>query len=183
MKSQRKAMAEKLIVLYYASVFEKGKMRDNPNVPRLHSKKLKELSPTERRHFLRTADNVLQLEADPREYMIAQFQAFAEHSAAVQRFMLPMPHQLHTLAAVVRYQRYKGQQDMRDMRKAPNAQVNKATRAFFREERRLAGLVRMNRCTPDDVLTEKPEEFTKDFLKAKGVWHIVKDTYQDRSEL
>ena len=178
-KELRKDLAEQIIKLYYASVFQKGKLRENPNVPRVHSKKLKELSPTERKHFLKTAEVVALMKAEPREYVIAQFQAFSEYGNAIGRYILPMPHQLHTLAATVRYQRYKGQQEMRKSREAPVTE--KVTKGFFREERRLSGLARMNRCTPDDVLTEKPEEFSKEFLKAKGVWPLVKDVYAERS--
>lgn len=180
-KKERKNLAETLIVLYYAYVFAQGKLRNNPNVPRLHAKSLKSLSASERKHFLNAADACHQLEADPRDFMLAQFQAFAEYSQHINKFMLPMPHQLSTLAALVRYQRYMGQQEMRVARKAPKVDRTTTKASHFREERRLLGLVRMNRCTPDDVLTGKPEEFSKEFLKHKGVWKLVRDVWIERT--
>ena len=141
----RAKLASAIVSLYYASIFSKGVERDYAT-KRRHQKSLKELTPTERKHFLATAEVVRDLDADPREYVIAQFQAFAEYSAFAGRYLLPMPHQMHTLAAVVRYQRYKGQQELRETRTAPIA--DKATDAFFREERKLSGLVRMTRRMP-----------------------------------
>lgn len=175
---KKRAIAEKLLRLYYANIFAKSEERGY-TTNRRHQKTLADLSDTERRHFILTAKQVKLVGADPREYIIAQFQAFKEYSQVFGKFVYPMPHQLASIAALARYERYKGQQELRSARKAPV--VTSTSSGFFSEERRLAGLVRAMRSTPDDVLTTMPEEFTRAFLQHMKVWPVVEQLWNERA--
>lgn len=141
---------------------------------------LEDLSKTERAAFLRAATTVYYMGADPKEFVTAQFQAWEGYSQAFGRYVLPHPSTLATLGAQARYVTYAQQKKDRIARKSPIKE--KALKGHYREDRKLAGLVKYMRMPPEDILTQRPEEFTPDFLRAKGVWKIVKLLFGERTQ-
>jgi len=131
-----------------------------------------------KRAFRNAAAAAMQVGAEPREYVVAQFQRWAEISQWKGKTLLPMPTHLASLGAQARYIQFKLQKAARTDR-APKAS-DSAHREFFREERKLKGLVRMLRNTPEDVLAESPEEFSREFLEHKMVWPLVQVRWQER---
>lgn len=139
---------------------------------------LEDMSKSERAAFMRAATTVYYMDADPKEYVTAQFQAWAGYSQALGKYILPHPSTLATLGGQARYLTYKHQQQEREDRGSPIKE--KMLGEHTREERKLSGLVKIMRKPPEDVLTSRPEEFTKSFLKAKRIWSVVKDLWLER---
>ena len=93
--------------------------------------------------------------------------------------MIPSPYQLGTLAAEVRFRQYKAREDERLSRVDDDDDQDEEQR-WYVEERKLRGYARMQRRDPAEVLTEQPEQFSRDFLKHKGVWDLVQDLWEER---
>lgn len=125
--------------------------------------------------FIAAAESCLSVDANPKAYVVAQFKAFAEYSQFFKKRMFPQPTQLAGLGAQARYLKYKAQQEDSAARKPTDDQ--KQVKTFYREERRLKGLSRMLRLTPEEVLTSRPKEFSKEFLQTQNVWPLVRRQY------
>lgn len=130
------------------------------------------------KHFRRAARYCAQLEADPHEYVAAQFSRMEEMSSHLGRVVIPTPAHISTLAAQVRYVEYKRQKAERRDR----AVAKPDDRSWYREERKLRGLARVMRKGEDDVLAERPEEFSREFLEHRGIWDLVREDWEERVE-
>lgn len=172
----RKKLARRLARLYYASLMAASSRTFIRH--KRHQISLEELTQNDRRAFLKAADTVVSIGAQPKDYIVAQFQAFAAYTKHTGRYLLPKTNQLWSMQAIYRYQQYMGQREMTEARRAPTANMQ---RSFFRDERKLAGLVRHTRQLPEDVLTTYPEEFSKEFLRARGLWPLVAKEWHARS--
>lgn len=172
----RKRIAKKLARAYQAHVMQVS-MLNRTNGRRTHTK-FADLGETDRKHFLKCADVCIAVDAKPKDYIIAQFKAFQRYSTFAGRVLMPMPSQLHSLGAQLRYAQFCQEEHEHQARSANVAE--KAVQGHYREDRKLAGLVRITRMNPEDILTERPEEFSPAYLKAKGVWNLVEDIYHER---
>ena len=138
-----------------------------------------DLHVSDRRHFIAAARICLDEGADPREFIVAQFAMWREASAYHKKLLWPMPMHIGKLAARVRYLQYKAREEVHASR-VMDVEEQDEERRWFVEERNLKSLARMQRKDPVDVLTEQPEEFSRDFLKYKGVWELVSDVWDER---
>lgn len=172
----KQAAAE--MAMYFYEALRTSRKLDRLCGAILHPPVWGDLNGVERRAFRRAAEAALRLGANPREYVIAQFQSFAGFSQHLGRVVLPTPHCLATVAAQARYTQYKLSQEARAQRQAPLEPEHKVT--YYRDERKLKGLARMHRIPPEDILTEQPEEFSQEFLKNRGVWPLVQNLWHER---
>ena len=132
---------------------------------------------TARRMFMRAATFCLAIDADPVEYVTAQFARFSELTKYLGKTVLPQPAHIASVGGQVRYLEHKRRKAERADRKAlPESEHKK----WYREERKLRGLVKMLRVTEEDILADRPEEFSQEFLEHRGVWHLVKDLRSER---
>lgn len=177
--SDRRRVAEQLCSLYHDAL--RTTVSQTAGAPvRLVSRDLDSVDATSRRSFLKAATSCIELGADPREFVVAQFSAFRNASAYHKKFLLPQPSMFASLGARVRYLQFKATSTTRLARRPPEAEDRNARRRFFVEERELKGLARMQRRDPSDVLTETPERFSREFLEHKGVWDVVRDIWEER---
>lgn len=174
-EERRLLMARSLCSLYHQAL--RGAVLDFTKAARLMPiRKLGQVDKTARRCFYKAADICLQLEAEPLDYITAQFKRFSEISEFKKKQLLPQPQHLGSLGAQVRYLEYMQRKEERFTRQLPTVQIG-ATDA--REERKLKGLARITRMLPEDVLTSRPEEFSKEFLMQKGVWELVRKAWME----
>lgn len=129
--------------------------------------------------FLAAASICIDTNADARDFIVAQFAMLAAAGAYHGKVMVPTPYQLGTLAAHARYLQYMAREAERLARVDDDEERDEKQR-WFVEERKLRGYSRMQRRDPVEVLTEQPEQFSRDFLKHKGVWHVVRDLWDER---
>lgn len=135
-----------------------------------------------REAFLAAATAAIELGADAREYVVAQFARWREASAFHRKFLLPAPHHMGTLAARVRYLQHKTTVEVRRSRVVTLGDDEQDDhRRFYVEERQLKGLARVRRVDPADVLADQPERFSREFLIRKGVFHVVQDLWYERT--
>lgn len=179
-KSEKRLVAEQLCVLYYEAIRnETSRVLSREKKRGLQSKKLSDVDSSARRSFIEAAAACIELEADPREYVVAQFAAWRDSSAFHGKVIWASPQQMSTLAARVRYLQHQAREKIRMSRIGKNEDQDE-NRRWYVEERRLRGLARMQRRDALDVLTEQPEQFSRDFLKHKGVWDVVQDLWEER---
>lgn len=93
--------------------------------------------------------------------------------------IVPQPAQLFGLNAQARYVSWKQGRDDDASRQADQFEAS-VRGSFTLDERKLKSLTKVLRATESDVLVERPEEFTRGFLKAQGVWELVEDRYNER---
>lgn len=146
---------------------------------RMPSHTLDEVDKSSRRAFLQAATACIELDADVREYVVAQFAKWRDASAYHKKFLIPSPQHMGTLAARVRYLQHKADSETRQAR-VMTMDVQEDRKRFFVEERQLRGLARVQRRDPVDVVTEQPEQFSREFLEHKGVWDVVCDIWEER---
>jgi hypothetical protein len=178
-KSEKREIAEQLCVLYHEAVRNAVSVLSATVGGGMPSRKLDDLDKTARRAFMQTAQACIDLKAEPREFIVAQFAMWRSASAYHKKLLLPQPPNLASLAARVRYLQHKANAEIRISRK-PQPEEGDGKNRFFTEERHLRGLARMQRRDPVEVLTEQPEQFSSDFLRHKGVWDVVQDLWEDR---
>lgn len=142
---------------------------------------LDDVDESSRRAFRAAAAACIDLGAEPREYVAAQFAKWREASAYHNKFMLPTPQHMGTVAARVRYLQHKASDDLRRSRVAVIDDQEDRAR-FYVENRTLRGLARVQRRDPADVLAGEPERFSRAFLEHKGVWAAVKDLWEERCQ-
>ena len=135
-----------------------------------------DLTKTARDHFLRAAKSCAKIKAKPRDYIMAQFDAFSRMSRGMRRVMMPQPNMIFGLKAQTRYLEWQSTQER--IRRYDSDTVTPADRKFFREERKLAAWSKRARIPAADILVEYPTEFTQLFLVHKGVWEKVEDKYE-----
>jgi hypothetical protein len=131
-------------------------------------------------HLLKTARIVIENEYDPRQYLKAQFEYFAEIFKDI-----PLPTQLHTSNAIDRYIRYAGKQRVSvENKRIREANVPKqSTNARSKErmkywEQRIALLSRPRGGTDRDALLAHCTSIPADVLVAKGVWDEVREQWE-----
>ncbi len=181
-KSEKRLVAEQLCVLYHEAIRnETSRVLSREKKRGLHVRKLDDLDSSARRAFLSAAGFCVENDVDVREYVAAQFSAWRDASAFHGRVMWASPQQMATLAAQVRYFQYKARAATRSAR-VTVVEEQAAESRWFVEERRLRGLARMQRRDPVDVLTEQPEQFSREFLRRKGVWDVVRDLWEERKQ-
>ena len=149
-------MADEICVLYHEAVraevaaLTKGGRRHMP------SQRLDDVDASTRRAFLAAARAALDLTADAREYVVAQFAMWRSASAYHKKFLLPSPQHMGTTGARVRYLQHKATAEVRRSRVVTIDEQDEPQR-FYVEERQLKGMARVQRADPADVLAEQPE--------------------------
>jgi hypothetical protein len=175
---RKREIAGELCVLYHEAI--RGEVAKATKGGRsMASRELDDVDKPTRKAFLAAARCCIELEADPREYIVAQFGMWREASAFYKKLLWPMPSHLGTLAARVRFLQHKAREEVRVTR-VIDVEDQDVKRRWFVEERKLKGLARMQRRDPIDVLAEQPEEFSRDFLKHKQIWDVVSDLWDER---
>ena len=144
------------------------------------SRGLDDVDASAREAFLGAASAAALLEADAREWVVAQFAMWRSASAYHKKFLLPSPQHMGTLAAQVRYLQHKANAQARRDR-VITIDEQPAEKRFYVEERQLRGLARVQRRDPADVIADEPERFSREFLVHKGAWDAVKDVWQERA--
>lgn len=142
--------------------------------------KFSELDKAARVPFMAAARICILAEATPREFIVAQFAAWRAASAFHQKMLWPNPGQLGSFAAHVRYLQHKAREAVRVTRVSVIEEQDEERR-WFVEERKLKGFSRTFRRDPVEVMTERPEEFSREFLEHKGVWDVVADLWDERN--
>lgn len=174
-------MAREICVLYHEALRnEIGTVTKGGRTRAVKSRDMDEVDDSARRAFRAAARACAELGADAREFVVAQFARWREASAYHNKFLLPTPQHLATLAARVRYLQHKAADELRRSRVALVEDTEDRVR-YYVEERQLRGLARVQRLDPADVLADQPERFSRAFLEHKGVWEAVKDTWDERS--
>lgn len=181
MNDTKREIAEQICTLYHEAIRGEVARATRASSTRvMPSRKLDEVDKSTRRAFFAAARACLELEADAREYIVSQFSAWREASAYHKKLMWPSPQHLGTLGARVRYLQFKSREATRNARiTVVDEQTTKSR--WYIEDRKLRGMARMQRRDPIDILTEQPEQFSRGFLKHKGVWKVVKDLWEERS--
>ena len=130
--------------------------------------------------FEKSAIACLGIDAAPKHFILAQFDKFEEYGRHLRRTIYPQPHHLHGVRAMARFADYDARKVAKALR-APKAE-GRAERGgvFALEERKLKSLMRVLRVPDTDVLCERPEEFSPDFLEHKGIWDLVSELYAER---
>lgn len=139
-----------------------------------------DLTMTGKDHFLRAARSCTKVNAKPREYLRAQFDAFARMSHGRRQMMFPQPNMIFGLKAQCRYIEWKATQDR--IRKQDSDEATPEDKKFFREDRKLQAWSKRSRMPAADILVEHPAEFTKAFLIHKGVWDKVEEKWEEQME-
>jgi hypothetical protein len=152
---------------------------DSCRSPKKKVVSLEGLDKGSRRAFLVAAALCIDLDADARDFIVAQFAMMQSAGAYHGKALVPTPYQLGTLAAHARYLQYMKREDERLSRTSEREDQDDDQRWFI-EERKLRGYARLQRRDPIDVMTEQPEQFSRDFLKHKGVWGVVRDLWDER---
>jgi len=180
MAHRRREVAGELCILYHEAIRSEVANATKASAKRvMPSRKLDEVDKPTRKAFFAAARCCIELEADPREYIVAQFGMWREASAFYKKLLWPMPTHLGTLAARVRFLQHKAREEIR-VDRVCEVEDQDDKRRWFVEERQLKSIARMQRRDQVDVLTEQPEEFSRDFLKHKGVWDVVCDLWEER---
>jgi hypothetical protein len=172
-------VASEICVLYHeavraeVAVLTKGGRRHMP------SRSLEDVDVSARKAFMAAAKACIELGADAREYVVAQFAKWREASAYHKKLLLPSPQHMGTLAARVRYLQHQAGEELRRSRVA-TIDHQEDRKRFYVEERQLKGLARVQRVDPAEVLASQPERFSRDFLKHRGVWEAMQDIWEER---
>jgi hypothetical protein len=180
--SEKRTVAQDLCVLYHEAVRSVVARETKASATRIMpTRTLDEVDASARKAFLSAATICIELGADARDFIAAQFALWREASAFHKRLLMPSPQHMATLAARVRYLQHQAREQIRVSRVITrDDDGGDSTKKWFVEERRLKGLARMQRRDPLEVLTEQPEQFSREFLKYKDVWNVVKDVWEER---
>jgi peroxiredoxin len=180
-KTSRRAVAEELCVLYHEAIrSEVAKVTKSSSKRVVPTRTLDEIDKAARKAFIAAARSCIELEADARDFVVAQFSVWREASAYHKKTLWPSPHHFATLAAKIRYLQHKAREDIRISRVINKNEDTDDKRRWYVEERNLKGLARIQRRDPLEVLSEQPERFSREFLKHKQVWDVVKDVWEER---
>lgn len=131
--------------------------------------------------FVKAARSLKEVNADVMEYVQAQFVAFDKLANFKQEKLLPQPRQLIGANAQQRYMQFKTELEERVARQegfsdeAEDRTVVEKT--FSLEEQRLKALAAFNDTDESTILKKMPTQFSREFLKHKGVWKRVKDAW------
>lgn len=139
-----------------------------------------DLTKTAQDHFIRATKSCVKIGAKPREYLVAQFDAFMRMCRGRRQIMLPQPNMIFGIKAQARYVEWKATQDRH--RRHDSDEVTPEDKRFFREERKLQAWSKRSRTPAADLLIANPAEFTKAFLIHKGVWDQVEEKYEEQME-
>lgn len=127
--------------------------------------------------FVKSAQSANGVGASPREWIEAQFAKFEEFSAFLNRKIIPQPQQLYGLTAQARFLDWKRETIAEKSRDYHGHQSFGAK--FKTDKRKLKSLARVLRMPESDVLVEKPEEFSREFLKHRGVLTLVEERLEE----
>jgi hypothetical protein len=130
--------------------------------------------------FTKAAESCAMIQADPKEYIKAQFHMFERYSQYRKRLILPQPAHLHGLGAQARWAEFHHANEA--MAQRSHVGLKKAVKEFFREERKLSGLMRVLKMESAEVLAERPGDFSIEFLRHRGVWKLVKERFYEQTE-
>lgn len=130
--------------------------------------------------FEKSAVACLGIDAPPKHFILAQFDKFEEYGRHMRRTLYPQPHHLHGVRAMARFADYDAKREARAKRAPQKEGRMERGGAFALEERKLKSLMRVLRAPDTDVLVDRPEEFSPDFLEHKGVWDLVSEMYAER---
>jgi hypothetical protein len=123
--------------------------------------------------FRRAAQTCEELKAEPQQFVEAQFLKFDRLSIRARRPLLPQPAHLAGPSAVTSYLEFQSELDDRKLRRT----VKAAHSNFEIELDKLASLALFHQCSEMRVLLKLPQEFTREFLRHKGVWANVKHRF------
>lgn len=173
-------MADEICVLYHEAV--RVEVMTLTKGGRLMSaRSLNDVDDSARRAFMAAATAAIELEADAREYVVAQFAMWRSASAFHKKLLLPSPQHMGTVGARVRYLQHKANTEVRKSR-VVTLEKQDTKQRFYVEERTLKGLARVQRVDPADVMADQPERFSREFLEHKGAWGAVKDVWEERTQ-
>lgn len=130
-----------------------------------------------RQPFMAAAASCKEIGADPREYVQAQFVKFDKLSDYRQEKLLPLPCHLAGPVACATLVAFRAELEEHQARRGPAPKTD-----FGVEEARLRGLAEFNGTIATRILLTMPTQFSKAFLKSKGVWQDVKDRYQSAGD-
>lgn len=128
--------------------------------------------------FKRAAETCDWLKAKPQRFVEAQFIKFDRLSVYKERPILPQPYHLNGPSAITAYQEYK--RELLD-RKASHS-VKSTHKSFTIEQDKLSSLALFHGCGEEKVLSKLPQEFSRAFLKHKGVWRRVRERFISANE-
>lgn len=171
-------IAGEICTLYFAAIRSEV-VKVSRSGGNITAKTIDEVDDTTRGAFRAAARACIELEADAREYIVAQFSAWRSAGSYYKKLMWPSPSQLGSDGARIRYVMFKANESTR-LSRAMTIEVQDNKRRWFVEERKLKGMARVQQRDPIDVMAEHPEEFSRDFLKHKNVWDVVGDLWQER---
>lgn len=127
--------------------------------------------------FVRAAEIIIELGATPRDYVQAQWEGIIKLAKHRSDRML-FPQMLITDNARLRYINYASTRVNKAKRAVTKKQLVNAD-PFMRDNRRLKKLsVDYPGVDERDVIVLHCLDFTRDFLKAKGVWNEVRSEYE-----
>lgn len=128
--------------------------------------------------FVKAARIVQELNATPKDFIQAQWEGIMKMARCKADRVL-FPQMLTTDNARLRYASFAGKQQARSMRVAKPTQLVNAD-PHMRDTRRLAKLVAAygKSVSEEDILVLHFIEFSRGFLKARGVWSQVAADYE-----
>jgi hypothetical protein len=122
--------------------------------------------------FQKAAISCFGVGARPLDWVEAQFVKFEEYRQWFGKLIFPQPQQLHGLNAQARYVQWFAEQ--RKEKHREERKQRPVVKGFKIEERNLRQLCKTMRLPEIDVLCEKPEQFSIEFLRHKAVYKVVK---------
>lgn len=128
--------------------------------------------------FLKAAQSCSGVGAKPRDWIESQFDKFEDYTKFIGKRIVPQPTQLFGMNAVARYVQWMSDQEG-DAARERSKQKLVVRGEYTIEERNLKALMRSLRMPEIDVLCERPEDFSKSFLKAKGVYEAVREKREE----
>ena len=128
--------------------------------------------------FKKAASTCEWLGAKPQRFMEAQFIRFDRLSVYKERPILPQPYHLNGPSAITAYQEYK--RELLDRRASRS--VKSTHKGFTIEQDKLSSLALFHGCEEEKVLSKLPQEFSRAFLKHKGVWSRVRERFISANE-
>lgn len=128
-KTPRRAVAEELCVLYHEAIrSEVAKVTKASSKRSMPTRTLDQVDKPTRRAFIAAARSCIELEADARDFVVAQFAKWREASTYHKKMLWPSPHHFATLAARIRYLQHKATEEIRVSRVGKNEDTDEKRR-------------------------------------------------------
>jgi hypothetical protein len=122
-------------------------------------------------HFVKAARLIAELNAEPKQYLQAQFDRLAWKKGAY-----PFPTQLCSDSAIAAYVERRSRYEEKTYRKV-HAEAALMYDPLIRERRKLETWAKRLRVSGKRVLRDHPEEFTEAFHRELGTWAAVREVY------